>query len=138
DAVLGLGPAVAFDLGPGGAGVGSLPEGRAGAAAVVAPPGAAVGVAGGVEGAGADGVHGDIGEAGIGIDVFRLDPGFAAVGGFVQAALRVSAEEMAVGRDVDDVGIGGIHHDARDGLGIIETEVSPVLAAIGSAPHAVA
>src|SRR5437879_13827705 len=45
---------------------------------------------------------------------------------------------MAARRDVNDIGVGRIDNDSADGLRVLQAEVSPMSAAIGGAPNAVA
>ena len=94
DAILRFGPARTFELGPGIAAVGGFPQSAAGASAVISPPGAAALERRRVEDLRIRRIDGDVVEAGIGIDVFRLFPGLAAVRRFVQAAIRIGAEQM--------------------------------------------
>ena len=65
-------------------------------------------------------------------------PGLAAVGGLVQAALAAALPERARGRDVHDVGIARVHHDARDVLGELEAHVAEGASAVFALIDAVA
>ena len=67
-----------------------------------------------------------------------LLPGFAAIGGAVDAALVVGSAEMAERGDVDDVGIAGMDDNATDVVGVRETHVLPCFAAIDGFVDAVA
>src|SRR5262249_5678598 len=127
--VAGGGQALA-ELGPVGAAVDGLVEAAGGTAAVIAERGAAALVGRRIQRVGAVAVEGDIDHAGVLVDEEDVRPGFAAVGGFVDAALFVGSPEMAEGGDVGGVGIGGMDGDAADVVGIAESQVGPGLAAV--------
>src|SRR5688572_27107905 len=61
----------------------------------------------------------------------RLRPGLAAVGGFENAALVGIAPEFSGRADVHGVRVGRVDGDLRDALRLLETDVGPVVAAIG-------
>jgi hypothetical protein len=69
----------------------------------------------------------DLGRADRIVAVQRLRPRPAAVGGPENAAIRVLVVQIADGRDEDDVRVARIDGDARDVLGIVETDVRPVI-----------
>ncbi len=79
-----------------------------------------------------------IGEPGIVIDELGPLPGLAAVYGLIQAAIRIGAEQVSPRRNIDDVGVGGVHHQALDGLRFFQSQMRPVRAAIRRAPDAIA
>ncbi len=122
--VAGCGQA-AGHFGPVRAAVDGAVETGIGTAAVVSIGGAAALIGGGVEDVGARGIDGDIGDAGVFVDGQRQAPGGAAVGAFVDAALFVRSPQIAERRDVHDVGIGGVDHDAADVVSLLEAQVRP-------------
>ncbi len=124
--------------GPGVAAVGRLVEAAAGAAApeVVGP--AAVLPHPGVEDLGVRGVHGQVAGAGLGVDVKDLLPGLAAVPRAEDAAVVVGPPEMALGGDIDDVGIDGVDGDPADEAGVGEAHVLPGPAGVLGFVNAVA
>ena len=138
EAVLGARPARRLDAAPTVAAVCRFPKPGAGAAAVIAPPGAHTLQRRRKQNLRIYGVDGDVVEAGIGVDVFGLLPGLAAIRRLEKTALRIRAEEMAHGRHVNDARIGRVHDDAADGLRVVQPEMIPGFAAVGGAPDAVA
>ena len=65
-------------------------------------------------------------------------PGLSAVLATEDAAFRVGPIRMAERGDVDDIGIGGVHANARDRLRIAQADVLPGLAGVGRFVHTVA
>ena len=80
----------------------------------------AVGVAEGrdEEAVGVAGVESNVGNL-LGVEQADVCPGFAAVGGFVNAVAdrEVGAHEAFAGADIDDVRVGGRHGNGSDGTG---------------------
>ena len=76
-------------------------------------------------------IHGDVGEAGVFVDVLDLGPGLAAVGGLVDAAIGVRSKQMARRRHVHDLRIARINHDTRDRLHLLQPHIREGLAAVG-------
>ena len=131
-------PGIARDLGPVVAAVGGLEEAAAGSAAREAPR-RAVGVPdGGVQHLRVIGVERKIHGAGATVAEQYFLPGLAAIPGAEDAALGVGAVGVAERRNVDQVGIGGVHANARDRLRIGEAHVLPGLAGVDGFVHAVA
>jgi hypothetical protein len=79
-----------------------------------------------------------IGGAGVFVDVQNFFPRRAAVGRLENSALGVRTPEVACGRDVNDVVVAGIDHDARDRARILESHILPRPAAVGRLVDAVA
>jgi hypothetical protein len=129
---------LAAEFGPVGAAVGGAIDAAAGSAAGESEDGAAALVGGGVEDVGALRVDGDVVDAGVGIDGEGLLPGGAAVEGAVDAALLIGSPEVALGGDVDDVGVGGVDDDASDVVALFESDVGPGGAAVHRLVDAVA
>ena len=138
DAVFRLRPARAFQLGPGIAAIGRFPHRAARSAAVIAKPGTTPLERRGIDDLSVGRVNGDIVEPRVGVDVLRLGPGLAAVLRAIQSALGILPEEVAHGCDEDDLRVSGIHRDAVNRLRVIQTEVSPGLAAVCGAANTVA
>ena len=65
-------------------------------------------------------------------------PGLAAVGGAIDAALRVGGEGIAQGGDVDDVGIRGMDADGGDLADVAQADEGPGLAGVGGLVDAAA
>ena len=127
-----LGKAVALELGPGGAGVGALPERAAGAAALQEVRPAHPLPARGVERAGIRRVHRHVHEPRLVADELDELPGLAAVGGLVEPPLGVGVPDGAQRRDIHGVRVGGVHHDAADRLGLLQAHRLPGEAAVGA------
>ncbi len=87
---------------------------------------------------GVRGVHANVDDAGLVVEVPDSFPGLAAVDGLVQAALLAGAVQPAEGADVDDVGVGGMNDDLADLERLLEAHVAPGLAAVGGLVDAVA
>ena len=128
----------AGEFGPGAAAVGRAVDAALGAAAAIAEDGAASRVRGGVEHVGACGIDGDIADAGVLVDVEGFVPGGAAIGGHEDAAIGVGAPEIAERGHVDDVGVGGVDHDAPDVVGVPEADGLPGFAGVHGLLDAVA
>jgi len=118
------------ELLPGGTAIGGAVDRTAWAAAIHAKGGAAALVGGSEDSVGIVDVHGDIVDAGVGIDRESLDPGLTAIDGFEYATFFVWPPEVTGGGYVDDVGVGGMDEDAPDVMGVFEAHVGPGLAAI--------
>src|SRR5271165_4055484 len=83
--------------------------------------------------------HGNHGAAGGEIAAFQnLVPGFPAVGGLVQSAVIAVAPEFSRNTGVDRVAVLGVHDDFGNALGIGQTHVGPVVAAIRGFVNAIA
>ncbi len=65
-------------------------------------------------------------------------PGFAAIAGFVHAALLLGRVGVAQGGDVDGVGIRRVYHNAPNAPGFFQPQVPPGFARIGRLVHAIA
>src|SRR5437868_2704451 len=65
-------------------------------------------------------------------------PCFAAIGCFVEPALAAVCPQMSHRRDVSDVWIFWIDHDARNRAAIFQPDVYPMFAAVGCSVHAIA
>ena len=68
-----------------------------------------------------------------------MGPGFAGVGGFVDAVAdgEIGADDAGAGADVDDVGVGGRYGDGADGAGGFAVEEGdPGGTVVGGAPDA--
>lgn len=123
---------------PGYARVGRA-ENAAGRAAGVEPPGFDVDLPhGGEKGGGIVGIDFDLVATRGLVQEKDPGPGFAAITGFVHAALLLGRVGVAQGRDVDGVGIRRVYHDAPDAPGLFQPEVPPGFARIGRLVHAIA
>ena len=71
------------------------------------------------------GGHGNVGDADVGTFIENARPVFAAVGGFVDAALIVGSVGVTKSADVDGARIGGIDEDAADLAGTFEADARP-------------
>ena len=114
DASLVAGGNAVLELLPRRAGVGRLVDRAAGPAAVEAERLAQPLVGRGVEHLRIARIHHEVGRAGERVDVEHLRPRAAGVGGLEHAALGILRPEVADRRDVRDVRVGGIEHDAPD------------------------
>ena len=83
-------------------------------------------------------VDDDIHRPRLGTHIEDFLPGVAPIGGTKDPALLVVAVRMSERRDINDVGIGGVHANARDRLCIRQAQVPPGLAAVGGLVDAVA
>ena len=123
---------------PGGAAVGGLVN-AALRAAVDQRPGVAPALMRGCdEHVGIVRIHRDVADAGVLADVQDLRPVGAAVGRLVETAIAAGRPQRPVRRDVDDLRIARIDHDAADVLRILQPEVPPRAPGIVAAIHAVA
>src|SRR5581483_659987 len=75
-------------------------------------------------------LHGDIDRAGVIVDVQRLAPGLAAVGGHEYAAIRARTPLQAEHRNHDVIGVMWIDDDAADLADVLEAHEIPGLARI--------
>ena len=123
---------------PSGAAIRGFVNPAAGATAVVTVRSAAALIGCGVKSIGTLRIHGDIHDAGIIIDEKNAIPGFAAIGGFIEAALRIRSPQTAECRDVNHVWIRGMNHDAADVAGGVEAHLIPSLAAVSGFVNTVA
>ena len=71
------------------------------------------------------GIHGEFHRAGVLVTVKHPVPGLAPVTGPIDTALVVRAPQVTKRRDVDGSGIGGMHEDPADVVGVLETLVGP-------------
>jgi hypothetical protein len=94
-------------------------------------------VGGGEERVGVLGVEHEVHAAGAAVELQRVLPALAAVGGLEDAALGVLAPQVPEGADVRRVRILRVHHEARDVVGLGGAEVLPALAGVGGAVDAV-
>lgn len=83
-------------------------------------------------------VYYEVNRAGAFVMEKYLRPRLPAIAGAVDAALRVWAEAMPEGRDVDSFRVSGMHNDAGDIVRRFKAAVPPCLAAILSHIHTVA
>jgi hypothetical protein len=83
-------------------------------------------------------IHREVRRARLVVDVQDLLPRFAAVLGTEDAALGVRAPDVALRRDVDEVGVLRVHAHARDLARVLESHVLPGAAGVGRLVHAVA
>jgi hypothetical protein len=84
------------------------------------------------------GIENDFYSAGAIIEVENFFPGFAAIAGAEDAALRVGAVGVAERGDEDDVGVCGVDDDVADVAGIFESDVAPGFAGVGGFVDAIA
>ena len=77
-------------------------------------------------------------DAGSLIDIERAFPGFASVGGLVDAAFLVAAIQSPQRADVDDIGIGGVDDDFTDLKSLFQAHVHPGLASVDRLVHSIA
>ena len=129
---------VAADILPRVAAVSRLEQPAVRAAARQHPRDAAHLPDGGVEHAGVAGVQADVDGAGVLAHEEHALPGIAAVHRPEDAALLVRPEGVSERRDVDDVGILGVHPHGADLAALAQADVGPRLAAVGRLVDAVA
>src|SRR6185437_4474503 len=126
------------DFGPGLAAVGRLVQSAARAAARHSPF-VAIGLPErGVHDIRIGAVDLDVGGAGLVILVEDLAPGLSAVGALEHAALGARRAELPEVGEEDDVGVGGVDSDVRNGIRALEPDVRPGLAGVGRLVDAVA
>ena len=95
------------------------------------PPRATLALVGGcVEGGGVGGVDGEIHDARVFVDVEDPLPGGAAVGGAIDAAFLIRAEEVPERGDPHRAGVGGMHDDPADVPRLFQPGQPPGLAAV--------
>ena len=82
-------------------------------------------------------IDGDVAAASVLVDVEDLLPGLAAVGRAKDAALLVGVPQVAGGADEDVVTVQRIDDNPRDALAVRETDVLPVVTAVGALVDAV-
>ena len=111
---------------------------RAGAAAEQRVRRAATLPAGGEHDVRILGMNGHIDHAGLVAHELHQLPRRAAVGGLVQATLRIRAPRRTERRHVHDVRVGRVHRDATDVLGLLESLGRPGDAAVGGLENAAA
>ncbi len=128
--LLGLAPGLAAVLG--------LPDGRARAAVDQGPDVPPPLVGAGVHQVRVAGVHVDLVDAGVLVDVQHPPPGRAAVGGLVQPAIPARAPQRPLRRHEHDIRVPRVDRDHADVLRLLEPELVPVLAAVAGAVHPVA
>ena len=80
----------------------------------------------------------DVVGAGPVIDLEDAIPGFAAVGGLVDAAIAALSPERTLRSDVHDIGVARIDDDAADVFALFEAEVLPAAAAVNRLVDAIA
>ena len=112
--------------------------GRVAAPRLEMPRPAPVRVHAGVENVGVIGIRGQIGAAGLRINVEHSRPGLPAIGRPEYAALLVGSPFAAQRAGVDDVRRARVNHDARDLVRLREADVRPVLPRIHRFVHPVA
>ncbi len=83
-------------------------------------------------------MHHHFSEAGVLVDELGVGPVLTAVGGLVEAAFLVRAEEVSDRGDIDRVRILRVHHHARDALRLLQADVLELLAAVGGLVDAAA
>src|SRR5439155_22033668 len=79
----------------------------------------------------------EIGEARVRVDELDVGPRLAAVGGLVDSALRVRAEQVSWNGRVDGVRVLRVDLDARDRLSLLQSHAREGLAAVGRLVDAV-
>src|SRR4029079_9912840 len=112
------------------AAVGGLPDAAARTDAVHAARGAPPLIRGGVQDAVVGRVDDQVVGAGVVVDLQRLLPRLAAVGGLEDAALAAGAEQRPGRRHPDDVVVARVDDDAVDVLRRLEADVAVGLAAV--------
>ena len=83
-------------------------------------------------------VHHQTDGAGIVVHEQNLFPGFAAIRGFEDAAVRIGREHVPHRCDINDVGIFRIHEERADRMRVAQSSVLPGFAFIGGFENAVA
>ncbi len=129
---------ISAEIGPGVAAVGGFEQAAIGAATFQIPRDAMHIPEGGVDNIRISGIENQIHRAGLYAACINLFPCFTTVGGAENAALFVRSPEMAHGRDVDDVGILGVHANRADLERVIQTKVLPGFARVVRFINAVA
>src|SRR5579859_241724 len=95
-------------------------------------------VSGGIHHVGFYGVDGHVYHAGVFADVKHVLPGFAAVGGFIKAAVASRPPKRTFSGDKHNVAVTRVDGDATDVLGLLQAHVRPAFAAIFRAIDAIA
>ena len=85
----------------------------------------------GVENARIGRVHDQIGAASVGRCEEDARPGDATVGGAIHAAFLLRSVRRAQGAREHHIGIGRMHHDARDAPGLLKSHQLPGATCIG-------
>jgi len=83
------------------------------------------------------GVEDDLGGAGVAVDGEHAEPGCAAVGGAVDAALVVGAVGMAEDGGEEAIGVARIDGEVGNLLAVAKAEMGPGFAGIGGAVDAI-
>ena len=129
---------IARDLSPVIARVGGFEEAATRSAAGQSPGGAIDVPDGGEKDVGVVRVQDQIDGARMVVAVEDFLPGGATVFGAEHAALGIAPVGMAQGGDIDDIGVGGMNADARNGLRVGEAGVFPGAAGVGGLVDAIA
>ncbi len=129
---------VAGQLRPRLARVAALPQRAARSAAVETAAAAAPLIARGIENVAVRRIEHDVGEPRVVVEELDLVPALAPVRRFVDAAIRVRAEQMAGHRDVHRLRTFRIDHDARDRLRLLQPDVRKRLSTVRRLINAVA
>jgi hypothetical protein len=130
DAALVLTGDPAHELGPAVAPVRALVDAAPGPAAVEAPAAPEPLVHRGVDLVRVRLVPVEVHGARVLVDVEHLLPALAAVGGTVDAPVLAGRPQVAEGRHVDHVRVGGVHEHLADVPRVLEPQVPPRLAAV--------
>ena len=131
-----IGEAAVAESRPVGAAVGTFPDTGMRACAVEIPGFACALPDGGVQDIRVLWIGHEINGAGRFVAEEAALPGFTAVGGFEHAAFGVIGVEVAEYGDPEDVGIGGVQHDAPDVVAFGQAALLPGFAAVGAAVDA--
>ena len=83
-------------------------------------------------------VHGEIRRAGLVVHLQHGCPGLAAIAAAVDAAFGVRAPDLALHRDIHDIGIRRVNDDLADLASFVEPQVRPAFARVGGLVYAVA
>ena len=136
----GVGGEAAGQFVPGAAAVGGFVESAVGAVVGVAefPGRLAAFPESCVDGVGVGGVDGDVGSAGVFVDIEDFVPGDAAIGGAEDAAFGISAVGVSEDGCEEAVLIAGVDGEGGDLLAVAEAEVGPAFAGVDGFVDAVA
>src|SRR5262245_43763315 len=138
DASLVAGRDAVLELLPRSAGVDALVDGAAWTAAVEPERLAQALIGRGIEHLGIAWIHHEIRRAGERIHEEHLGPRATRIRRLEDTALGVFSPEVPHRRNVGDIRIRGIEHDAADRTRIVQTEIRPRVAAVSGPVHAAA